>query len=331
MNLKSALIGSAAAGAMSLAAPAQADYYVSIFGGMASGSGDTINIGGVNYYSTATASNFGVSTTIGKATFTSSSAYFKFTAGYLVSSGIFTVYATTLSSGFSDDNMESGFVFGAAFGMDLNEGWRAELEMAWRSNDIGENHSVGGTHFRNSRTVIGYSLTGFASQFTTSGSFVSSTTHTTGDPLLFININTGSTSTGFSATAVTSGEVSTFAVMANVWRDFDLGGNLTPFVGMGIGMVNVAVEYSGNTALPSNTVGSLSTYGTFQNTARFATDTDGWTWGWQAGAGVAYDLGGMSLSAQYRYFATGNIDVLGQDYGVTSHDFIVGLTIPFGN
>ena len=122
-------------------------------------------------------------------------------------------------------------------------------------------------------------------------------------------------------------------MMANVWYDFNMEGSpYTPFVGVGVGAVNLGVEYAGRAVLPTNTAGVVPNYTTLQNTIRFATDTDEWTWGWQAAAGLAYEFGnGMSLSAQYRYFSTGDITVLGQDFGVSSHEGLIGLQIPLGN
>jgi opacity protein-like surface antigen len=107
--------------------------------------------------------------------------------------------------------------------------------------------------------------------------------------------------------------------MANLWYDYDLGNNFSAIFGGGLGAAHLNVEY--NAALP--------TY--FGSTAQYRVDDGGWGFAYQVGAGLGYDLGGgMMLSAQYRYFATSDIDVGRTDLSVTSHNFLVGLNIPLG-
>ena len=107
--------------------------------------------------------------------------------------------------------------------------------------------------------------------------------------------------------------------MANLWYDFDLGNNFFTTIGGGLGAANLNLEY--NAAMP--------TY--FGGTALYSLDDSGWGFAYQLGAGLGYDLGGgMTLSAQYRYFATTDIDVGQTDLAVQSHNVIVGLNIPLG-
>jgi len=333
MKLKSVLANGAAATALCLAMPAHADHaYVSLFGGFNSLNADDIRIGPFSY-----------STTIGKhysktilatdspTKWSTRHGYLKGTTFYFRRTNSGYTYAVTYVGGFNDSAADSGFVIGGALGMDFDDGWRAEIEIAWRKNDIGERHHFMGTFSQVSRSHSTRFLTGEASLFTPSGSRTA-TGPTFGGTAPFTDYRTWvySTGTSFTATAKASGEVQAFSVMANVWYDWDLGeGNpIHPFVGAGVGAVDLSVKLSGHAVLPTNTA---VMFGTYQNTAKFATDTDDWTWGWQAGAGLAYEFGnGMSLSAQYRYFSTGNITVAGRDYGVSSNELLFGLIVPLG-
>lgn len=340
MNLKSVLISSAAIGALAMTAPAYADStYVSFFGGINSLDADDLNIGPFSYSTKAKlvlqgtyAGNTGsgtlkVGTFLGGYIGVQGTGYAQvtFTGGY---------YAVTYVNSFREDEFDSGFVVGAALGRDFEDGWRAELEIAWRSNEMGETHPVTGTHaslLQVNSTIKG---TGSVNLYSTGGSKTFSGTYASTAPLSLTGSSSAITTAPFSATAQGDGDVNSFAIMANVWYDFDMGNGspFKPFVGAGVGAVNLSVDYSGMAVLPTNSAGTLATYGTYQNTAAFATDTDEWTWGWQAAAGLAYEFsGGMRLSAQYRYFSTGDIDVLGQDFSVSSHEGLVGLHIPLGN
>jgi opacity protein-like surface antigen len=132
----------------------------------------------------------------------------------------------------------------------------------------------------------------------------------------FIYTNT----TAATALINTSAEAETFALMANLWYDFNIDSSpITPFVGAGIGAAKLSFDYS-------------ASYPTYSGSAVSQTGTDDWVFAWQLGAGLGYEFdNGMMLSAQYRYFATGDIEVAGQDVGLNSHEALIGLSIPLGN
>jgi len=334
MNLKSALIGSAAAGALCLAAPAHAnDFYVSVFGGFNSLDGDDISFGPFSYSTLASYTVFTGGYGFGALSRVSGNTTWIFPgSGSVVFKTISTIYARTYASGFRESEFDEGFVFGFAGGLSFGEGWRGELELAWRKNDMGDNNPISVSQRLDTYRFIPQYVYGFGLVYT-GGTLLYSTTFTTGNPLTWTNTNPTYTQRSVSATATGSGEVSSFAIMANIWKDFELGGDspVIPFVGFGVGMVNLDVDYSGRAVLPTNTLNSISSVTTIQNTAVFGTQADGWTWGAQAAVGLAYDFGGMTLSAQYRYFTTGDIDLAGQDFGVSSHEGLIALIFPLGN
>lgn len=110
--------------------------------------------------------------------------------------------------------------------------------------------------------------------------------------------------------------------MTNLWYDFDLSDQtpVTPFVGVGIGAAHLDADHSVHVEFPSFTATSH-------------TSADDWVFVWQAGAGLGYEFGnGMIISAQCRYFATGDADIGGgQDVSVNAHEALIGLNIPLGN
>jgi len=336
MKLKTILIGSAAASAMAFAAPAGAETYLSVFGGWNSLDGDDLGFGPFSYTGLFSSDTDATTIYFVGAIFGTSSwtGYFSVTSsGTLKTTRYTNAYGSTYAAGFSEDEFDSGFVVGGAFGFDFANGLRSEIEIAWRKNDMGEDHAITGTQNQRSYAKRTDSWVGYIKRFTTGGSFVSGGSYTTGNPFIAVSTSHTSASTPLAVTATASGDVSSFALMANVWYDFDLGESspIIPFVGVGLGAVNLSVDYSGAAALPPNAGSVIGASGTIQNTIAFATDTEEWTWGWQVGAGLAYEFGdGMRLSAQYRYFSTGDITVAGQDFGVNSQEGLIGLHIPFG-
>ena len=336
MNLKSALIGSAAAAAMWVAAPAQAEYYVSVFGGASFMDADNLDVG-----------PFSFSKLIASTDSTSSAFYAKFSdyAGSTFARGKSidrywenhtATYLNTVVNQFAEDEFDTGFVIGAAFGIELANGWRSELELAFRQNSIGEGRNVQYAHSLTKYITGQSSLVGLLLFYSSSSASKATATgsYTAGSPLTWNHTNITGVVSGGDVAAETSGDVSTFSIMANVWGDFDLGADnpITPFIGLGIGAANIAVDYAGEIALPANMLAASYSIGsTVTNTVNFDMSSNAWTYAWQAGAGLAFDLGGgRSLSAQYRYFATGDVEILGQDFGISSHEALIGLRIPLG-
>lgn len=106
--------------------------------------------------------------------------------------------------------------------------------------------------------------------------------------------------------------------MLNAWYGVDLGG-ITPFIGGGAGVANVNLD--------STYTGALFEASTFEDSAV--------TWAAQVGGGVSLALANnIDLVGRYRYFATGDFDVVdGQGTTLTSsfgiHLVDVGLKVSF--
>lgn len=89
---------------------------------------------------------------------------------------------------------------------------------------------------------------------------------------------------------------STFALLVNLWYDFDIGEGVKPYVGGGIGWGRSEAE------------GVF--YRTFPSTGTaFIYDADGSGFVWQLGAGLRYPIADdMKLGLGYRYFRGPDID-----------------------
>ena len=78
------------------------------------------------------------------------------------------------------------------------------------------------------------------------------------------------------------------AILANGFFDLDTGTPFVPFIGIGVGAVNVAVKL-----YPNDT----------ETTATF--DGSGWGFGYQANVGVAYEIvDAVALTLGYKFFGT---------------------------
>jgi len=207
-------------------------------------------------------------------------------------------FLSVTASANATDDFEDGWVVGAALGTSLGEGLRGELELAFRTFDVDAGFNINA----NAYGAVGTSTTG--------GTYVSTTT---------------SLSTRIAASS--DGDMDVWSVMANIWYDFNMGDSAyTPFVGVGVGMANLSLDYSATVA------------GTFTNTASsttfaFSTGTsfsdDAWAFAYQFGAGLAYNMGnGSTLSAQYRYFGTTDAEFGPLEVRAESHAVMVGFNFP---
>ena len=89
----------------------------------------------------------------------------------------------------------------------------------------------------------------------------------------------------YSTTGTIDGNLSTFAVMANAWYDFDIGAKVRPYVGGGIGWARMDGDVVSFTSL----------------TAMEQTDSG---FAWQIGLGGRYAVGdGVAVGLGYRYFS----------------------------
>lgn len=115
-----------------------------------------------------------------------------------------------------------------------------------------------------------------------------------------------------------NGDVQVFSLMLNAFYDFDYGGPITPFLGVGIGGARVTVDADAH----PNVTGTVD-------------DSDSGL-AWQAMAGVAYEINDrMRASLRYRYFSAPDINLTSSggtsfetDYA--SHDIMFGLRWSFG-
>lgn len=100
-----------------------------------------------------------------------------------------------------------------------------------------------------------------------------------------------------------AGNVSTFAIMANAWYDFDVGSKAVPYVGGGAGWARLRadmVQQGDDTPATSN-------------------DQSGFAW--QLGAGFHYAVApDVSLGLGYRYFHGPNMDFDLEDEDGTLHN-----------
>ncbi len=242
--------------------------------------------------------NLGTSFT-GKTTQTTTSAGF---TTYLYASIV-----GAYGAGWSDD-FDNGWVIGAALGYDFGGGWRGEIEAAFRSFDIDNGAKV---NFAYTGTLYTYSRAVPTGVGTTTTSPVA----------------TYSTSISTNLNAISDGDVAVWSFMGNLWYDFDLGDSpIVPFIGGGVGMAQLDVSYRINVAIP---IVTLPSYSTFSTTISYGAQGDDWVFAYQFGAGLGYQFdGGGMLSAQYRYFGTGEADIGTSSLKAESHNFLVGLNFP---
>jgi len=115
-----------------------------------------------------------------------------------------------------------------------------------------------------------------------------------------------------------NGDVQSLAFMVNGYYDFDLNAPLTPYVGSGVGIANV----------------DFQDYGAGTTAAMSGDET---VFAYQAIVGLEYEfVDHLSALAEYRYFATSDVDVeatLGSnrnsDTSYANHSVLLGLKYAF--
>lgn len=113
------------------------------------------------------------------------------------------------------------------------------------------------------------------------------------------------TSPGGAVTTEVEGDVSTFTVLANAYYDIDLGLEVVPFVGGGVGLAAIVFELEG------------------------ADDADV-VFAWQLGGGLAYELtANVAATVRYTYLATSDPEFEGIDTSYDSHNLLFGLRYRF--
>lgn len=254
---------------------------------------------------------------------------------------------------FSGSAGTEGWVIGAALGVELFQGLRGEVEVAFRGFDFDDNALVNRVAYTHTRTRIDR-VYHYAYPVSTDA-YKNTLTDTvrSGPVSTLIAAHYDSKFTGKSLVADVDGSLSAFSIMANVWYDFPLGNTgIVPFVGVGIGTANLTLDYVITARTPSTfirnrnadaNIASLYTdqapkiTGTVPNPTTITR-----TWGthlkndqavlaYQFGAGIGYEFdNGVRLTGQYRYFATGDADFGQATMGVETSDVLFGLIIPLG-
>ncbi len=291
---------------------------------------------------------------------------------------------TTLATGAtmsSRGSFDDGFVVGGSVGWDFGNGWRTELEAAYRNHDLSTSPVSGvqswafnrtqntygifripysATYYSKFVTYVGLNtvtISGTSKAYTSKSKFKYTGTHYINNGLTVDNHlgKTGTAASSFMAfigpdyqkkTAAggtqavigsASGELETWSFMFNIWHDFDFGDSpIHPFIGGGVGFANASLDYTFTAVVPGVTYASntKATLGSTSFAYRGNGEATDWGFAYQLGAGLGYDFGnGMMLSAQYRYFNTGAMDLSLRDQievNLESHNFLVGLNIPIG-
>lgn len=120
----------------------------------------------------------------------------------------------------------------------------------------------------------------------------------------------------FQALGPGPGDVSALSGMFNAWWDFNREGQVSPYIGGGIGLTRVNAEIATDAGAP------------FQ----IAIDDADLGFSWQGGAGVAFEVfRGIDLDVGYRYLRTPNLDfaatapgeTFGAEYG--AHTVVAAL------
>ncbi len=328
MEMKNVLLASSAAAALVASGAANAGDYFTVFGGASFQS----DVDGVH-------------------TSARSSSFLDLFAGV----GLFTAYTSVTAS--MSAELETGFVLGVAYGRELNQHWRAELEMAYREFAVEDLPNVSystayGIYGVPALTQVNANR--YITGFTGTGTTKVPTYSTVISPEFggFVAFGGASNTANLSA----DGSVSFFSIMANFWYDFNIVDNWETFIGAGIGVaqanangirVGIPVSHSVQRVVPIYVYNQflattdplykipngsyVNTYAV-NDTSPMYLDGSDWVFAYQFGIGAGYTLeNGVRLSAQYRYFGTdeaeiGNVQLQGE-----ASEFLFGISFPLGN
>ncbi|MEM8935365.1 MAG: P44/Msp2 family outer membrane protein [Pseudomonadota bacterium] len=205
-------------------------------------------------------------------------------AGTTIASG--TVLPDGTPVGWTTD-FDNGYAINGAIGKGYGP-FRAELEIGYQQNDVGSHAGVAAGGIDLSAEDAGVLVTGSGNLGTSVADLV----------------------------AAGEGDVSTLFVMANLIYDVETPGPLTPYIGGGIGVGFVDVEYA-----PSG-VGII--------------DDSATTFAYQVKAGLAYELTPLTdLFVGYRYRATTDAEVeatlFSADFDIENSASVIeaGITVGF--
>ncbi len=110
-------------------------------------------------------------------------------------------------------------------------------------------------------------------------------------------------------TVSADGTGSMWILMANAWYDFDTGTNWTPYIGGGLGMLNIRFEVGGSLTVPP-----LPPLTTQPVNRTFGGDDTDWVFAFQVGAGVGYRLSdSVVIQLGYRFMDSSTIEFQWED------------------
>ncbi|MEQ8733602.1 MAG: outer membrane beta-barrel protein [Rhodospirillaceae bacterium] len=122
------------------------------------------------------------------------------------------------------------------------------------------------------------------------------------------------------------GDYSSLSGFAMAYYDFATGSALTPYIGVGVGLMDANLE--------ATTLGTLNVGTTSEFELVDGSDSE---FGTRVAAGFAYDAGAFDLTADYSWTRSGRLDLAGQgayttfnfDKRVNAHTFTVGTRLKF--
>lgn len=212
----------------------------------------------------ATAQDYYASFSAGAAWLDDSDNSGKFTENFVTGQGTTLPAGTALPSGTSlgwTTEFENGYAVSGAFGRHFGSNIRGEIELAYQSNDIDTHSNVRAAGILLDNEDAGVLITGSGNLGATVGALVDDG----------------------------QGSVESTYLMANAYYDFNPIGAFRPYVGGGVGVAMVDVDYS-----PSD--------------LPIISDDDT-VFAYQAIAGASFDLSDrMALFAQYRYRGTDDVE-----------------------
>jgi opacity protein-like surface antigen len=212
----------------------------------------------------AAAQNYYGSVSIGGVFLNDSDNSGSFSSDFLTGTGTTIPNNTPLPAGTSvgwSTEFDTGYTVSAALGRRFGNGLRGEIELAYQSNDVDTHGNVRAAGIPLDNEDVGVLISGAPQQGATVGDVV----------------------------ADGRGSLDTTFLMANLYYDFTPYGAFTPYVGGGLGVGFVNVDYS-----PSG-VGIV--------------DDDATVLAYQIIAGASYALNDRTaLFAQYRYRATEDVE-----------------------
>lgn len=124
------------------------------------------------------------------------------------------------------------------------------------------------------------------------------------------------TDTNETSTFVGEGHISTFAVMANVWYDIDIGSKVKPYIGGGAGWARANGNFGG------------IWHSSGSDTDNDYTNDEQSGFAWQLGVGLNYEvMPDVDVGLGYRYFSGPSLELYDVKVDNDSHVVAASLTV----